>query len=259
MIIPSIYDFRPPAAAAPVQPSMATPKLPPRPNTVLHYILFTPHNLPMPAGPLKTAGWKRLTAKFQDQEVIAAILSVCQYGARIGYCGQRTAPTIYPNLPTVDQNAAIVTQEIESEMRRGRLEVYLNRASLPRHYTASPLGLTDKSDGSKRRIHHLSYPTGSAYSIKYGIPEEYGAIRNSTLEDAIQAVQDLGKECSFIKRDFESAFRHVPISPLDSPLLGFHWENTFYAQRYLPFGLRTAPYLFNLFAELFHWGLETQF
>jgi len=119
MIIPSIYDPHPPAAAAPVPPSMATPKLPHRPNTVLHYTLFTPQNLPMPAGPRKTARWKRLTVKSQDQEVIAAILGVCKYGVRIGYCGQRTAPTIYPNLPTVDQNAAIVTQKIEFEMRRG--------------------------------------------------------------------------------------------------------------------------------------------
>ena len=59
-----------------------------------------------------------------------------------------------------------------------------------------------------------------------------------------------------IKRDFEKAFRHIPISPLDSPLLGFHWQNKYYAELYLPFGLRKAPYIFNLFAETFHWILE---
>ena len=61
-----------------------------------------------------------------------------------------------------------------------------------------------------------------------------------------------------IKRHFESAFRHIPVSPYDSPLLGFHWQNWYYAERYLPFGFWTAPYLFNLFAEVFHWILQDQ-
>ena len=59
-----------------------------------------------------------------------------------------------------------------------------------------------------------------------------------------------------LKRDFADAFRQIPVSPLDTPLLGFSFENRFYAERFLPFGLRTAPYIFNLFAEAFHWILE---
>jgi len=43
------------------------------------------------------------------------------------------------------------------------------------------------------------------------------------------------------------------------PLLGFHWQEKFYAECFLPFGLRTAPYIFNLFAEVFHWILLTEF
>ena len=38
--------------------------------------------------------------------------------------------------------------------------------------------------------------------------------------------------------------RHIPVLPSDSPLLGFHWDNQFSCERFLPFGLRTAPYLF---------------
>ena len=39
------------------------------------------------------------------------------------------------------------------------------------------------------------------------------------------------------------------------PLLGFEWKRKYYAEPFLPFDLRTAPYLFNLFAEVFHWIL----
>jgi len=68
----------------------------------------------------------------------------------------------------------------------------------------------------------------------------------------------MGKYYFLVKRDCESAFRHIPVSPLDSPLLGFDWKGTYYAESFRPFGLRTAPYLFILFAEVFHWILEEE-
>jgi len=111
---------------------------------------------------------------------------------------------------------------------------------------------TDKADGSKRRIHHVSFPPGCPTAINSCIPEHYGTITHSGIEDGIEAVQKLGKNCILVKHDFASAFRHIPVSPEDSPLLGFHWLDKYYAERFLPFGLRTAPYLFNLFAEVFH-------
>ena len=127
---------------------------------------------------------------------------------------------------------------------------------MPNNYTASPLGLTDKADGSKRRIHHLSYPAGDSSAINHGIPEAYGAITYSGIEDAIRTIQLFGPRCILIKRDFEAPFRHIPVSPLDTPLLSFQWQKRFYAERFLPFGLRTTLYLLNLFAEVFHWILE---
>ena len=45
---------------------------------------------------------------------------------------------------------------------------------------------------------------------------------------------------------------------MDSPLLGFQWQGKYFAERYLPFGPRTAPYLFNLFAKVFHWILANR-
>lgn len=65
----------------------------------------------------------------------------------------------------------------------------------------------------------------------------------------------LGRGCYLIKRDFKNTFWQIPICSEDSPLLGFHRENRYYSERFLPFGLRTAPYIFNLYAEKFHWIL----
>ena len=118
--------------------------------------------------------------------------------------------------------------------------------------TSSPLGLTDKSDGSKRRIHHLSFPANDSLSINSGIPEEYGTIVYSRISEAISSIQRLGRGSILVKRDFENAFRHIPISPAESPLLGLEWQGRYYAEHFLPFGLGTPAYLFNLFAAVFH-------
>ena len=91
-----------------------------------------------------------------------------------------------------------------------------------------------------------------------GIPEQFGSITYSGIEDAVSAIQKLGKGSILIKCDFKSAFRHIPVSRYDSPLLGFHWQNCRYAESFLPFGFRTAPYLFNHFPEVFHSILEDQ-
>lgn len=196
---------------------------------------------------------------FPDREVIDAILGICKFGARIGYEGERNSITIHKNLTSALENPDLVTKDIETELEKNRLEYYPNLNSLPRDFVASPLGLTDKSDGSKRRIHHLSFPTNKESSINSQIPEQYGTIVYGTVSEAIAAIQNFGQGCQLVKWDLESAFRHIPVSPLDRPLLGLKWESRYYAERYLPFGLRTAPYLFNLFAEIFHWILADQF
>jgi hypothetical protein len=47
-----------------------------------------------------------------------------------------------------------------------------------------------------------------------------------------------------------------PVSSVESHWLGFIIGLITYEELCLPFGLRTAPFLFNLFAEALHWILE---
>src|ERR1700712_5920961 len=60
-----------------------------------------------------------------------------------------------------------------------------------------------------------------------------------------------------MKRDLADDFRNVTVAPRWRWLLGFEWNGQHYHENCLPFGLRTAPFLFNLFAEAFHWLLES--
>lgn len=164
------------------------------------------------------------------------------------------------NLKSTQDSPETISIDIAKELAHGPFDSYTSLTTTPEDFVASSLGLTNSANGSKRRIHPLSYP---AYDMNSGlindsIREHYATISYSTIEDAIAAIQCFGKGCLLVKCDLGSAFQHIPVSPIDRALLGFHWENMYYAERYLPFGLRTAPFLFNLFAETFPWILGNE-
>ena len=58
------------------------------------------------------------------------------------------------------------------------------------------------------------------------------------------------------KIDLKNAFRLIPVRPEDWNLLGICWRNRFFADTCLPFGLRSAPYLFNQLSIAIHWILQ---
>ena len=51
----------------------------------------------------------------------------------------------------------------------------------------------------------------------------------------------------------------IPVSPFDYWLFIFEWDGKLYIDLFLPFGLRTAPFIFNLFSEGLHWISEWVF
>lgn len=121
------------------------------------------------------------------------------------------------------------------------------------HAVVSPLGLVPKHDGGWRRIHKLSYPPGS--SVNESIPDSASAIQYVSIDNIFDLIRTSGRGCYIIKRDIRDAFRNIPVAPADRPLLAFSWGNKTYMECCLPFGLTTAPFIFNLFAEGLNWLL----
>ena len=70
-----------------------------------------------------------------------------------------------------------------------------------------------------------------------------------SFDEAIALVAASGQGSTLIKRDLADAFRYIPVAPQDHWLLGFSWNEQYWLVCFLPFGLRTSPYLFNLFAK----------
>ena len=78
-------------------------------------------------------------------------------------------------------------------------------------------------------------------------------------DDAIALIVKYGKSALMGKVDIKNSYRIVPIHPDDHYLLGMKWRNRYFVDLALPFGLRSAPYIFNSLADLFHWIIVNNF
>ena len=58
------------------------------------------------------------------------------------------------------------------------------------------------------------------------------------------------------KTDLKSAFRLILIHPDDWSLLAINWQSQYYVDMYVPFGLRSAPFLFNQLSDALEWILK---
>ena len=88
------------------------------------------------------------------------------------------------------------------------------------------------------------------------IADEASSLSYTSLQRIFEKVLTAGRHAVLIKRDVKNAFRNIPVAPHMQWLLGFLWKGRYYQETCLPFGLSTAPFIFNLFAEAFHRILE---
>ena len=98
---------------------------------------------------------------------------------------------------------------------------------------------------------HLSFPPGA--SINDGIDIANFPLRYSTVADAMDSCMRLGRGALMAKLDVQSAFRLCPVRPDEHHLLGMCWQGRYFFDRVLPFGLRSAPFIFNTLAEALEW------
>ena len=73
------------------------------------------------------------------------------------------------------------------------------------------------------------------------------------MEEVVWKLLELGPEVQMAKMDIERANRMVPVHPQDRYLLGMQWEGQVYVDAALPFGLRSAPKIFNALADGLEW------
>ena len=175
-------------------------------------------------------------------------------GFRISYIGEYSHFES-PNLQSALHSPDVAFAKLKKEIDAGRVVGPFNAPPFPILRT-SPIGIIPKKTPNEfRLIHHLSYPKGS--SVNDFIPDESSSVRYATINDAILILKTLGKGCFMAKTDIKSAFRIIPVHPLEYPLLGIKWENEYYFDRCLAMGLKSSCALFEKFSSSLEW-LATQ-
>jgi hypothetical protein len=227
-----------------------TPALP-RPNTTPLYPVFDsslPILLASPS-PFALEAWETLLSSYPGA-LPHSITGILKYGVLLGYEGPEKL-SLSQNLLSARLNPQTITGQLQSDLILSRV---IHTTPDP-PFISSPLGLVPKSNGGFRRIHHLSFPNNG--SVNFFIPENYSTLLYTTLHDIYEKIRKAGRNCIILKKDIKDAFRNIPVATTSQWLLGFKWEGQYYKETCLPFGLATAPFLFNLFAEAFHWILQS--
>ena len=223
---------------------------------------------------LNVTAWERFldvvpTSKELDLDAKARLRDYLRNGADI-HLNSKVVPDQLPfrpcrNLPTAQsaEQKVKLLEDFKKEVELGRRAGPFIDLPNP-HLQCSPLGTVTKKHSKKlRTILHLSYPRdGSGSSVNSGIEElECELMR---FGDAVGEIVRRGRGCQLSKFDIKDAFRLIRVRPDQQTLLGMKFMGWYFVELALPFGLKSAPALFEMFSTAIdkfiqHAGVETVF
>ena len=197
-------------------------------------------------------------AAHPDQEMIQFFLQGLATGFKVGFAYHHASlKPAKKNLRSAMEHPDVVQEYLENEIREKRVIGPFDKGTIPLAQV-NRFGVIPKSHQPHkwRLIVDLSYPRGN--SVNDGVPKDLCSMVYVTIDDAISKILELGPEALLAKIDIKSAFRLIPVHPADRHLLAMEWEGKVLIDTCLPFGLRSAPKLFNIMADLLAWILDVQ-
>ena len=215
----------------------------------------TPISSHAPHTPLRPQVFARFLSSHPDSIFVSKLVQSLTDGFNIGYHGPHT-PLIAPNLASALQHSQVVNEALKNEVTEKRMAGPFNTPPY-NNLRCSGIGVVPKKDGGWRLINHLSAPKDNSIN-DFIDPEEF-SLQYATIDDAIRLCHTLGRGALMAKVDLKHAFRLCPVRRDDWHLLGIHWDGKYYVDKCLPFGLRSAPYLFNMVADALEWILRHYF
>ena len=204
--------------------------------------------------PLIPTAWGELLSSYPDQRLVQFFLRGITEGFQIGYSDRisQGLRSSRKNLEGAIQHPEVVDEYLDKEMTLSRVAGPFTKAHLP-GIQISRFGVIPKSHQKDkwRLIVDPSHP--KSHSVNDGIPKSLCGLSYITVDDAINKILELGPNTLMAKIDIKSAFRLLPVHPADRHLLAMEWRNKIFIDTCLPFGLRSAPKLFNILADLLSW------
>ena len=207
--------------------------------------------------PLRVSAWASALSAHPDRAFVRFLLSGIKVGFRIGF--RRPAPlrSASRNMRSALDHPDVVQAYLDSECSRGRMLGPFSasaQASLPpchiNRFGVIPKG---RNTGKWRLITDLSFPPG--LGVNDGIDRDLCSLTYTLVDKVAEVIAALPRGALLAKIDIEAAYRLVPVHPLDRPLQAVEWGGALYVDPMLPFGLRSAPKIFNALADGLEWYL----
>ena len=200
--------------------------------------------------PLLYAEWRSLLAEHPYPELVQFFTLGISNGFRIGFSSpQSNVKQARKNMESAYTHKEVVDNYLQTEITAARVAGTFAH-SLAQNGQISRFGVIPKhhKPDSWRLIIDLSHPHN--HSVNDGIPPSLCSIKYISIDDAINQILSLGRGTVMAKIDIKNAFRLLPVHPADRHLLMMSWNNSIYIDLCIPFGLRSAPKLFNVAADL---------
>ena len=203
--------------------------------------------------PLVASNWRLMLRSYPHRAMAHFFLQGIINGFRIGFNPHTSSlKSATRNMQSALINPKVVEEYLAKERQAGRV-IGPFPPSLTPAIHVSRFGVIPKSNQPNkwRLIIDLSHPKGR--SVNDGIPKDLCSMTYITIDHAVSKILELGPGTQLAKIDVRSAFRLVPVHPADRHLLAMEWKNELFIDTCLPFGLRSAPKLFNILADLLEW------
>ena len=212
-----------------------------------------PADITAVATPLRLSAWEAELRYYPDGEFAQYLLDGIKEGFRIGFdYTSHSCTSASKNMRSAYEHPEPIDRYIEQEIAMGRII-----GPLPDEWKGgihvSRFGVIPKphQPGRWRLITDLSSPPGR--SVNDGVESHLCSLSYASVDDAVVRIRRLGRGVSLAKFDIASAYRTVPVHPVDRLLLGMVWRGDLYVDGALPFGLRSAPKLFTAIADALLW------
>ena len=204
----------------------------------------------------KLPAWKALLESHPDEGLKSFVLEGLEKGFRVGFQQEHRHRSSTHNLLSCMEHPGTVLTYVNKECSLGRLLGPFPPSAVPNLHISSFGVIPKKATDTWRLIVDLSAPRGA--SINDRISRETASLSYVTIDIIADRIRSLGRGTMLAKLDVKSAFRIVPVHPADRLLLGMQWNNYWYADAVLPFGLRSAPKLFNVIADAVQFVARSQ-
>ena len=180
-------------------------------------------------GSSDTAGGPAHSNRTQTERLHATLSTASARGSESGYTARRHSGQ-RQRMSSARLHPEVITDYLRKELTLGRLLGPFPGSLVLPNLHINRFGVI---------------PKGHSTSLAY-----------TTVDQVAEVVARLGTAALLAKVDIESAYRLIPVHPQDRPLQAVRWEGQVFIDPMLPFGLRSAPKIFNAVAEALNWLLH---